>query len=162
MLADRPRTVAQLAQDFGLSQPTMLEQVRRALQDELIVEIDVPAEQRRHAGERYYAPAVPVIRQMDRELLETACRPLAEQMAAALLEHRADLLAAFALTHLAQEGWEPDALWPYFQETIFRLTFAQVDQDMLPTPVPTHGLAWVEEIDTIATLKESDRDEGVA
>ena len=162
MLADRPRTVAQLAQDVGLSQPTMLEQVRRALQDGLIVEVDVPAEHRRRAGERFYAPAVPVIRHMDRELLDTACRPLAEQMAAALLEHRADLLAAFALTHLAQEGWEPDALWPYLQETIFRLTFEQVEQAMVPTPVPTHGLAWVEEIDAIDTLNESDREEGVA
>ncbi len=40
-LADRPRTVAQLAHTFGLSQPTMLEQVRRALRDGLIVEVQV-------------------------------------------------------------------------------------------------------------------------
>ncbi len=52
-LADRPRTVAQLAHTFGLSQPTMLDQVRRALRDGLIVEVQVAEEERRFPSERY-------------------------------------------------------------------------------------------------------------
>ena len=52
-LADRLRTVAQLAQAFALSQPTMLEHVRRALRDGLIVEVRVAEAEKRYPSERY-------------------------------------------------------------------------------------------------------------
>ena len=144
-LADRPRTVAQLAQAFGLAQPTMLEQVRRALRDGLIVE--VAAEEKRFPAERYYAPAVPVVRQPDRELLESACRALADDVATTMVKTWGDLHAAFALTHLARAGWAFDDLWPYLQETIMRRVRERVDGFGGLASVPAHGLAWVEVIE---------------
>lgn len=161
-LAERPRTVAQVANDFGLSQPTMLEQVRRALRDGLIVEVDVPIEQRRTAGERYYAPTVPVIRQADRELLEPACRAIASELAAALTEQRGDLLAAFAMTHLARDGWGFSDLWPFISEMVFRLTLEQMDGLIAPTAVPPHGLAWVEELADAELTIADEHEKGVA
>ncbi len=148
-LADRPRTVAQLAHTFGLSQPTMLEQVRRALRDGLIVEVQVAEEERRFPSERYYAPAVPVVREPDRELLQSACRALANDVAAALTKNRGDVQAAFAMTHLAREGWEFNAVWPYLHEMISRLVSEQVDGFHTGTAIPPHGLAWVEDIPEI-------------
>lgn len=145
-LADRPRTVAQLAQTFGLAQPTMLEQVRRALRDGLVVEVEVPEAAKRFPAERYYAPAVPVIRQPDRELLESACRALAQELGAALAQHRGDLEAAFAMTILARAGWRFDDLWPYLYETIHRLALDQLAGFPRPIPLAPHGLAWVEEV----------------
>lgn len=158
-LADRPRTVAQLAQAFGLSQPTMLEQVRRALRDGLIAEVEVPEEEKRYRSERYYATAVPVVRQPDRELLETACRGLAEDVATALATNWGDLHAAFALTHLAREGWAFNDLWPYLQEAIGRRLLDRVDGFGGVRAIPPHGLAWVEEVaetgnDTMAREEE--------
>jgi len=144
-LADRPRTVAQLAQAFGFSQPTMLEHVRRALRDGLITEVQVDERQRHFASERYYAPAVPVIRQPDRDLLTSACRALAGEVAAALARNEGDLLAAFAMTHLAREGWGFGDLWPYLQETIYRLTREDAAPVVAPTQLRPHGLAWVED-----------------
>ena len=161
-LAGQPRTVAQLAQEFGFSQPTMLEQARRALRDGLIVEVDVPVEQRRTAGERYYAPTVPVIRQTDRELLEPACRALAAELATALTEQRGDLLAAFAMTNLARDGWELSELWPYVQEMVFRLTLEQLDGLIAPVAAPLHGLAWVEELTDAELTATDDHTEEVA
>lgn len=143
-LADRPQTVAQLAQAFGLAQPTVLDQVRRALRDGLIVEVTVAAEEKRFAAERYYAPAVPVIRQTDRELLEAACRALAADVASALLRHEGDLRAAFALTTLAREGWTFEDLRPYLGDTTQRLALGH-DAGASPRQFPAHGLAWVEE-----------------
>ena len=154
-LADRPRTVAQLAQAFGLSQPTMLEQVRRALRDGLISEVEVPEEERRFPAERYYATAVPVVRQPDRELLESACRGLAEDVATALAKNWGDVHAAFAMTHLAREGWEFNDLWPYLSDTIARRVFERVDGFVGAVAAPPHGLAWVEEIDETDTAAES-------
>ena len=156
-LADRPRTVAQLAQAFGLSQPTVLEQVRRALRDGLIVEVEVAEEEKRFAVERYYAPAVPVIRQPDRELLESACRALADETARALSRRQGDLQAAFAMTTLAREGWTFDDLRPYLHETVCRLALENVAGTAGPaTPTP-HGLAWVEEF---AEFEFSSHDSG--
>ena len=146
-LADQPRTVAQLAQAFGLSQPTMLEQVRRALRDGLIVEVEVAEEARRFPAERYYATAVPVVRQPDRELLESACRGLADDVATALAKNWGDIHAAFALTHLAREGWAFNDLWPYLSDTIARRMLERVDGIGGAPTVPPHGLAWVEEFD---------------
>lgn len=144
-LADRPRTVAQLAQAFGLSQPTVLEHVRRALRDGLIVEVEVAEEERRFAAERYYAPAVPVIRQPDRELLQSACRAVAEEVARVLAKHQGDLQAAFAMTTLARAGWRLDELWPYLYDTIQRLALAETAGTCQPAPANAPGLAWVEE-----------------
>ncbi|MBA3413808.1 MAG: winged helix-turn-helix transcriptional regulator [Chloroflexia bacterium] len=160
-LADRPRTVAQLAQALGLSQPTMLEHVRRSLRDGLLVEVEVAAEERRYAAERYYAPAVPVIRHPDRELLESACRGLVGEMAAVLERNRGDLEAAFAMTHLARDGWAFDDLWPYLRETIDRLVGERHDGIARIGPVAAHGLAWVEETFEPAT-DLSERDEETA
>ncbi len=145
-LADRPRTVAQLAQTFGLSQPTMLEQVRRALRDGLVVEVQVAEEERRFSSERYYSPAVPVVREPDRELLQSACRALADDVAAAVSKNRGDVQAAFAMTHLAREGWEFGDVLPYLHEMISRLVSERVDGFQQGVPVPPHGLAWVEDI----------------
>lgn len=149
-LADRPRTIAQLAQLFGLSQPTVLEQVRRALRDGLIVEVPVAAKERRFVAERYYAPAVPVIRHADRELLESACRGLAREVAAALTRHEGDLQAAFAMTSLAREGWDFAETWPYLQEMIQRLAFQHGTGLPQLRALSPHGLAWVEVVDDFA------------
>ncbi len=145
-LADQPRTVAQLAHAFGLSQPTMLEHVRRALRDGLIREVQVPEERKRFAAERYYATAVPVIREPDRDLLVSGCRALADEIATVVSAGQGDLRAAFAMTHLAREEWSFDELWPYLQETIWRLTRERVPDLVDLTPPQPHGLAWVEDL----------------
>jgi len=128
----------------------MLEHTRRALRDGLIVEVEVDAAARRSAAERYYAPAVPVIRAHDRELIASACQAAARDIAAAMVAHRADLEAAFAMTTLAREGWSFTDLGPYLDETIRRLALRH-DTDMLPLrSLSAHGLAWVEEVDDFA------------
>ena len=144
-LADRPQTVAQLAQSFDLAQPTVLEHVRRALREGLIVEVQIPAAEKRFAAERYYAPAVPVIRHPDRELLESACRGLAGEIADALARHQGDLQAAFAMTTLAREGWGFAELWPYLHDTVQRLAAGHDSGMPSQRQFPAHGLAWVEE-----------------
>lgn len=146
-LADRPRTVAQLAQAFGLAQPTVLEHIRRAVRDGLVAETDAMDGERRSAVERYYSPTVPVIRQPDRDLLHSACQAVANEFSASLERGRADLEASYAMTTLAREGWSFQALWPYMRETIHSLALAQTTGFATPAAIPAHGLAWVEERD---------------
>ncbi len=154
--ADRPRTVAQLAQTFGLSQPTMLEHVRRALRDGLIVEVEVAEEERRFATERYYATAVPVIRQPDQEVLQSACRALAGEIGRVLSRSQGDLRSAFAMTALARDGWTFDDLWPYLHETIGRLALQQAGDLPHPAAPHRHGLAWVEDLAEFAPAPDDE------
>jgi hypothetical protein len=135
----------------------MLEQVRRAVRDGLVVEVDVSAGERRFAAERYYAPAVPVVRQPDREVLESACRGITTEIAATVAREWGDLEAAFALTHLAREGWNLEDLQPYLQETLARLVAEQLGRAAQPAKLPRHGLAWMEEVaalDAAPTIEE--------
>ena len=155
-LADRPRTVAQLAQTFGLSQPTMLEHVRRALRDGLIVAVEVAEEERRFAAERYYATAVPVIRQPDQEVLQSACRALAGEIGRVLSRSQGDLRSAFAMTALARDGWTFDDLWPYLHETIGRLALQQAGDLPHPAAPHRHGLAWVEDLAEFAPAPDDE------
>lgn len=143
-LADGPRTVAQLAQQFALAQPTVLEQVRRAVLRGLIVEVQVPQAERRFAGERYYAPAVPVIRPPDREILETACYAVAAALAAALREQQAAIVGAVVLTNLYRDGWHIAQLWPYLQETIYRLALERAPGLSAPAALGPDGPVWLE------------------
>jgi hypothetical protein len=50
------------------------------------------------------------------------------------------------MTHLAREGWTVDDLWPYLDETIQRLAREHLGDVLSPAALPSHGLAWVEEI----------------
>lgn len=124
----------------------MLEQIRRTVRDGLIVEVEVSAAERRFAAERYYAPAVPVVRQPDRELLETACWGLTNDIAATVARQWGDVEAAFALTHLTREGWSVDDLQPYLQDTLARLVAEQLGRAAPLAKLQCHGLAWMEEV----------------
>lgn len=155
-----PRTVAQLAQAFGLSRPTVLEQVRRAVRDGLIVEVEVAEEEKRFASERYYALTVPAIRQHDRDLLMPTIQAVARDLAASLRNHEGDLQAAFVMTHLARDGWELDDLWPYLNDAIFRIVTDVAETNdvvMSSVNVRSHGLAWVEDGVETATGAAIDR-----
>lgn len=158
-LADRPRTVAQLARQFGLSQPSMLERVRRAVRDGLVVEVEIPDEERRFVAERYYAPAVPVIRGPDRELLAAACRVVAGDIASSMTSNMGDLHAAFAMTALAGDRWSFDDIWPYMLDTINRLVEERMAGVLRPPEVAEHGLAWVEDAAMLAIEPVLDRSE---
>lgn len=158
-LADGPRTVAQLARAFGLAQPTVLEQIRRALRDGVIAEVAAPEGLRRSAAERYYAPAAPVIRQPDHDLLAPACRAVARELAGALARHQGDLRAAFAMTQLARDGWAFADLWPYLNELICRQALETAVGVVEPPAARPRGVAWIEACGDAEDAPPSERQE---
>ena len=100
-----------------------------------------------------------MIRQPDRELLESACRGLADEVAAALARNWSDVHAAFVMTHLAREGWTFHDLWPYVHETIARRVLDRVEGLGSAGVLPPHGLAWVEDV---AETEPTEREEKMA
>jgi DNA-binding transcriptional ArsR family regulator len=141
----RPRTIAQLAQQLDLSPPTVHRHIMELLANELIREVDAPADGRRSAVERYYQPNFPVVVSADRAALEPVLSELADTFAAAFQAGHDDLDAAFARTSLPARGESFEALLHYFYATAARLARKRLEAEGVLPAWPEHadGSRWV-------------------
>jgi predicted ArsR family transcriptional regulator len=145
----QPRTITQLAELLGISAPAVHRQVAGLLADELIQEVDPPAERSR-SSERYYRPNFPVVLAADRAALQPFLEDLAVDIAASFHRHREALSDAFAQTSLPARGESVETLLHYLYATATRLARARLEEEgALPT-WPEHGdgsrwIWWAEE-----------------
>src|ERR687897_2605019 len=109
----QPRTITQLAELLGISAPAVHRQIAGLLADELIQEVDPPAERSR-SSERYYRPNFPVVLAADRAALQPILEDLAVDIAAAFHRRRELLANAFTDMSLPAPGETGEKLPPYF------------------------------------------------
>jgi DNA-binding transcriptional ArsR family regulator len=102
-LARQPKTIAGLAKELGLSQPTVHSHINDLLNSELLRE--AVEWEKKHPLENYYEPNFPVLNAVDRLAFERACEEIAERFAEVFQARGAELEAAFQATDLAQHGW---------------------------------------------------------
>jgi DNA-binding transcriptional ArsR family regulator len=103
LVAREPRTIARLAKELGLSQPTVHAHVADMLSGELLRE--ATEREKAHPAENYYEPAFPVIRVAENALLEPICREIAQQLAQLFEMKKPELEAAVESSGLAANGW---------------------------------------------------------
>jgi predicted ArsR family transcriptional regulator len=144
-----PRTITQLAEILGISAPAVHRQVAGLLADELIQEVDPPAERRR-SSERYYRPNFPVVLAADRAALQPFLEDLAVDIAASFHRHREALSDAFAQTSLLARGESVETLLHYLYATATRLARARLEEEGALPVWPEHGdgsrwIWWAEE-----------------
>ena len=140
-----PRTIAQLAEQLGLSQPAIHRHIAELLASDLIREVAVSPADRAWPVERYYRPNFPVVLAADSRLLEPAIEALAGQVAALFREHQAALAALCARTSLADDGRQPDELLHYLYAAVTRAARQRLEQggDLPPWPAHRDGSRWV-------------------
>lgn len=149
-VARRPKTIAHLATELGLSQPTVHAHVNDLLKSELLRASEV--REKRHPAENYYEPGFPVIKQADRQVFEPICNALAGQLADLFEARRAQFEAALGKTGLPAEGWELPDVAQYLFACVQRCAReALEDRGVLP-PREKHEngaewLFWAEERD---------------
>ncbi len=146
----RPRTIAQLAQQLGLSPPTVHRHITEMLASELIREIDVPAAARGSPVERYYRPNFPVVLALDREALLPVLQELARQFAEAFRGSQEALATVFARTSLPGREERFEDLLHYLYTTVVRLARDRLEAEGVLPPWPEHGdgshwVWWAEE-----------------
>src|SRR6202162_5253921 len=78
-VARRPKTIALLAKELGLSQPTVPYHVNGLLSSELVWEPEV--REKKHPAENYYDPNFPEIKAADRAAFEPICQALSKRLA---------------------------------------------------------------------------------
>lgn len=141
----RPRTVAQLAQQLGLSPPAVHRHVAELLASELIREGAAPEGGRRSALEHYYRPNFPVVLAADRAAFQPVLDELANGIAAVFRTEQAALAEAFARTSLPAREESFGALLHYLSATAAPLTRERLEAaaDLPPWPEHADGSRWI-------------------
>src|SRR5688500_13657673 len=88
-LARQPKTIANLAKELGVSQPTIHTHVNEMPTSELLREST--AWEKRHPSENYYEPNFPIVRAVDRVVFEQICEEVAARMADVFQARQAEL-----------------------------------------------------------------------
>ena len=102
-IATEPKTIAQLAKELDLSQPSIHRHIGEMMASELLRESE--QWERRFPSERYYEPNFPIVKADERAAFEATCKEMAERVADLFEKRRKKLESAFAKTDLANRGW---------------------------------------------------------
>ena len=103
LVSKQPKTVAQLAKELDLSQPTIHRHTNELMASELLRESE--EWERSYPAERYYEPNFPVVRANERAEFEAICREVSRRVADLFEKQRGRLERAFNKTDLAKRGW---------------------------------------------------------
>src|SRR4030095_6852189 len=97
-VAKEQKTIAHLAKELDLSQPSIHRHIGEMMASELLRESK--EWERRYPSERYYEPNFPIVKADERAVFEAICKEMAEQVAD-LFENRPKTLErAFVTQHL--------------------------------------------------------------
>ena len=142
-VARAPKTIARLAKELGLSQPTIHTHVNAMLDSELLHEsVDL---EKKHPSENYYEPNFPVVSAADRAALEQLCQEMAGQFAEFFETRRTDLERAIETTSVAQNGWDFAELAQYCYASVQRSARRLLEERGMLSPRQSHrnGAAWL-------------------
>src|SRR5438270_1082636 len=140
--ARHAKTIARLAKELGLSQPTVHTHINDMLKSELLRE--AKEWKKKHPTENYYEPNFPIIKATDRAF-EPICEELAGQMAELFEAKQAELNHAFEKTSLANQGWEFSDLAQYCYASAQRGARKLLEKRRVLAPRKSHkdGAEWL-------------------
>ena len=152
-VARRPKTIAHLAEEFGLSQPTIHAHVNDMLKSELLCESAVRV--KKHPAENYYEPNFPVVKATDRAAFEPICQAMAERIAELFDKQQAQFKLAIEKSSLADQGCEFSDLAQYLYASVQRgARMLLEERGVLPHPKKhkngAEWLFWAEEATSTA------------
>jgi DNA-binding transcriptional ArsR family regulator len=118
LVANEPKTIAQLAKLLNLSQPSVHKHINEMVASELLRESK--EWERKYPTERYYEPNFPVLKAEERAEFEQLCQELAEGVAALFENQDKQLESAFQQTAISERGWEFSDITHYLYATVQR------------------------------------------
>lgn len=143
LVADKPKTIAQLAKSLKLSQPSVHTHVGEMMRSELLRESE--EWEKRYPTERYYEPNFPVVKQEERALFEKLCREMAERVAALFEKNAPRMERTFRKTNLKERGWEFSDIAQYIYAHVQRNARQILEERGALPPRQRHenGAEWV-------------------
>ncbi|HEX5734479.1 MAG TPA: winged helix-turn-helix domain-containing protein [Blastocatellia bacterium] len=122
----QPKTVAQIAKELDLSQPTIHRHINEMMASELLRESE--EWERKYPTERYYEPNFPVVKAEERAEFEAICRQMAEAVVELFEKRRKQLEGAFDKTDLAEQGWAFADITQYLYASMQRAAREMLEQ----------------------------------
>lgn len=143
LVADKPKTVAQLAKELSLAPPTVLHHVNEMMASELLRESE--EWERKYPAERYYEPNFPIIKSDERAEFELLCQEMAETIVDLFESRRSQLEAAFNKTALSGRGWTLSDIGQYLFACMQRGARKTLEQRGVLRPPEKHqnGVEWI-------------------
>src|SRR4030095_387285 len=117
-VAKEPKTIAHLAKELDLSQPSIHRHIGEMMASECLRESE--EWERRYPSERYYEPNFPIVKADERAAFEATCKEIAERVADLFEKRRKKLESAFVKTDLANRGWDFADLAQYLYASVQR------------------------------------------
>ena len=154
LVYEQPKTIAQLAKELELSQPTIHRHINEMMASELLRESE--EWERRYPTERYYEPNFPVVRADERAEFEAICREMGERVAELFEKRREPLEAAFNKTDLANRGWSFTDVTQYLYARVQRGAREMLEQrGVLPQREKhNNGAEWIFWAEEASSRKE--------
>ena len=142
-VARQPRTIAHLAAELGLSQPSIHTHVNDMLNSDLLRE--AKAWEKQHPAENYYEPNFPVVNVADQVAFEPICEAIAERMAELFESKQRELQDAMEQTGLADRGWDFSDLAQYCYASAQRGARKRLEARRVLPPRTKHrnGVEWL-------------------
>ena len=139
----QPKTIAQLAKELDLSQPTIHRHINELMASELLRESE--EWERRYPTERYYEPNFPVVKAEERAKFEAICREMAERVADLFEKRRKQLESAFDKTDLAKRGWTFADITQYLYASVQRGAREMLEERgaLVQREKHSNGVEWV-------------------
>ena len=143
ILSREPNTITQIAEELGLSAPSVHTHVSDMVQSELLRE--AVEREKAHPAERYYEPNFPVIKDDEAEELCKLCDTLAGAVAKLFRTHRGKLEKAYRNTPLSDRGWDFGAIGQFLFASVQRHAREQLEKEGMLSPAKPHrnGVDWV-------------------
>jgi len=143
LVAYRPSTISQVANELGLSAPSIYAHMSEMLRSELLRE--AVEWEKSHPAERYYEPNFPVIKESEAVELRELCDDLAAKIGELFRKHTAELKRAFGQTPLPKQGWQFAEVAQYVYASIQRGARELLEQEgtLSPPKKRRNGLQWV-------------------
>jgi DNA-binding transcriptional ArsR family regulator len=102
-VAHRPKTIAGLAKELGLSQPAIHTHVSDLLSSELLRES--PEWEKRHPAENYYEPNFPIVKARGRAAFDQICKSISREIADSFEKQMRELQRTLPEDAFASGGW---------------------------------------------------------
>lgn len=143
LLAEQPKTIAQVANRLNLSQPSVHRHFNELVASELIRESE--EWERRYPAERYYEPNFPVLGAAERAEFESLCQAMAERVASLFEKQQKRFESAFDHTDMPDRGWSYSDVAHYLYAKVQRGARELLEQRGVLPQRETHrnGAEWV-------------------
>ena len=143
ILAKGPNTITQIAEELGLSAPSVHTHVSDMVRSELLRE--AVEWEKAHPAERYYEPNFPVIKCDEAGELCKLCETLADAVAKLFTKHQAKLEKAYRHTSLSDRGWQFADIAQFVFANVQRQARGELEEEGLLAAAKPHrnGVDWV-------------------